>query len=134
MTAMQPRFSRRSIAIAVALASVASLATGVHAALSKRALDAAKAIATEQGGDAEKKASRIALVIGNGHYPGADAPLTQTINDARALTASLRRDGFEVDIVEDASSDDVHRAIDRLKSKIRPDSVVMLFFGGYGNR
>ena len=24
------------------------------------------------------------------------------------------------------------RAIDRLKSKIRPDSVVMLFFGGYG--
>ena len=24
------------------------------------------------------------------------------------------------------------RAVDRLKSKIRPDSVVMLFFGGYG--
>jgi uncharacterized caspase-like protein len=132
MTAMQPRFSRRSIAIAVALASVASLAIGVHAALSTRALDAARAIATEQSGDAEKKASRIALVIGNGHYPDADAPPTQTINDARALTAALQRDGFEVDIVEDASSDDMHRAIDRLKSKIRPDSVVMLFFGGYG--
>src|SRR5258708_14615294 len=28
--------------------------------------------------------------------------------------------------------DDMHRAIDRLKSKIGPDSVVMLFFGGYG--
>ena len=26
----------------------------------------------------------------------------------------------------------MHRAIDRLKSKIRPDSTVMLFFGGYG--
>lgn len=129
---MQPRFSRRSIAIAVAWASVASVAIGVHAAFSKRALDAAKAIATEQSGDAEKKASRIALVIGNSHYPDADAPLTQTINDARALTAALRRGGFEVDIVEDASSDDMHRAIDRLKSKIRPDSVVMLFFGGYG--
>jgi hypothetical protein len=96
---MQPRSSRRSIAIAVALASVASLAIGVHAAFGKRALDAAKAIATEQSGDAEKKASRIALVIGNGHYPDADAPLTQTINDARALTAALGRDGFEVDIV-----------------------------------
>jgi uncharacterized caspase-like protein len=72
------------------------------------------------------------LAIENGHYPDADAPLIQTINDARALTAALRRDGFEVDIVEDPSSDDMHRAIDRLKSKIRPDSVVMLFFGGYG--
>jgi uncharacterized caspase-like protein len=132
MTAMQPRFSRRSIAIAAALASVASLAIGAHAALSKRALDAAKTIATEQSGEAEKKASRIALVIGNSHYPDADAPLTQTINDARALTAALRRDGFDVDIVEDASGDDMHRAIDRLKSKISHDSVVMLFFGGYG--
>ena len=102
MTAMQPRFSRRSIAIAVVLGSVASLAIGVYAALSTRALDAAKAIPTEQSGDAEKIA-RIALVIGNGHYPDADAPLTQTINDARELTAALRRDRFEVDIVEDAS-------------------------------
>src|SRR5260221_2732944 len=132
MTAMQPRFLRRSIAIAAALASVASLAIGAHAALSRRALGAAKAIATEQSGDAEKNASRIALVIGNSHYPDADAPLTQTINDARALTAALRRDGFEQDIVEDASSDDMHRAVDRLKSQIRPDSLVMQFFDGYG--
>jgi uncharacterized caspase-like protein len=71
-------------------------------------------------------------VIGNGHYPDANAPMTQPINDARALTAALRRDGFDVDVVEDASRDDMNRAIDRLKSKIRPDSVVMLFFGGYG--
>src|SRR5271166_4501628 len=118
MTAMQPRFSRRSIAVAVVLGGVASLAIAVHAALSRRALDAAKAIPTEQSDVAEKKASRIALVIGNGHYPDADSPLAQTINDARALTAALRRDGFEVDIVEDARGDDMRRAIDRLKSKI----------------
>ena len=132
MPPMQPRFARRSIAIAVALAGVASLAIGAHAALSKGALDAANAIATEQSGDTEKKAQRIALVIGNAHYPDADAPLTQTINDALALTAILRRDGFDVDIVEDASRDEMHRAINRLRSKIRPDSVVMLFFGGFG--
>src|SRR6266404_9776884 len=105
MTAMLPRFSRRSIAVAVAWASVASLAIGVHAALSKQALDAAKDIATEQSGDAEKKALRIALVIGNSHYPDADAPLTQTINDARDLTASLRSNDFNVDVLEDASKD-----------------------------
>jgi uncharacterized caspase-like protein len=95
-------------------------------------VDAAKATVTEQTADATKRASRIALVIGNGHYPDANAPLTQPINDARALTAALRRNGFDVDVVEDASKDDMARAIDRMKSRIRPDSVVMLFFGGYG--
>ena len=126
------RPSRRSVTMAVALAGVVSLAIGAHAALNKRSLDLAKAIATEQDNAAVKRTSRVALVIGNGHYPDATAPLTQPINDARALTAELRRDGFDVDVVEDASRDDMIRAVMRLKSKIRPDSVVMLFFGGYG--
>ena len=132
MNVRQISISRRSIAIAAALAGMVSLAIGAHAALNKRTLDAAKAIATEQSADVAKRASRIALVIGNGHYPDAPAPLTQPINDARALTAALRGNGFDVDVVEDAGKDDMGRAIDRLKSKIRPDSVVMLFFGGYG--
>jgi uncharacterized caspase-like protein len=132
MNVRQISISRRSIAIAAALAGMVSLAIGAHAALNKRTLDAAKAIATEQSADVARRASRIALVIGNGHYPDASAPLTQPINDARALTAALRGNGFDVDVVEDASKDDMSRAIDRLKSKIRPDSVVMLFFGGYG--
>jgi uncharacterized caspase-like protein len=126
------QISRRPIALAAVLVGMVSLAIGAHAALSKRALDAAKAVATEQSADATRRASRIALVIGNGHYPDAAAPLAQPINDARALTAALRRHGFDVDVVEDASRDDMNRAVDRLKSRIGPDSVVMLFFGGYG--
>jgi uncharacterized caspase-like protein len=126
------QISRRPIALAAVLVGMVSLAIGAHAALSKRALDAAKAVATEQSADATRRASRIALVIGNGHYPDAAAPLAQPINDARALTAALRRHGFDVDVVEDASRDDMNRAVDRLKSRIRPDSVVLLFFGGYG--
>src|ERR1700709_801360 len=106
--------SRRTVTIAAALVGMVSLAIGAHAALNKRALDAAKAIATEQSGDAVRKVSRLALVIGNGHYPDASAPLTQPINDARALTASLRAKGFDVDVVEDASKDDMARAISRL--------------------
>jgi uncharacterized caspase-like protein len=132
MTARQLRVSRQSIIIAAALTGVLSLAISGHAALTRGVLDAGKAIATENNGNAVKKTSRIALVIGNGHYPDADAPLAQSINDARDLTASLRSNGFNVDILEDASKDGMHRAIDRLKSKIGPDSVVMLFFAGYG--
>src|SRR5450756_1880669 len=132
MNVRQLMISRRSIAVVAVLAGMVSLAIGAHAALNKRALDAANAIATDQNVAAGKKASRIALVIGNGHYPDASAPLAQPINDARGLTAALRHNGFDVDVVEDAGKDDMQRAIGRLKSKIRPDSVVMLFFGGYG--
>jgi uncharacterized caspase-like protein len=130
VTKLRP--SRRSVTIAVAFAGVVSLAIGAHAALNKRSLDAARAIATEQDNPTVRHTSRIALVIGNGHYPDATVPLAQPINDARALTAELRRDGFDVDVVEDASRDDMNRAVARLKSKIRPDSVVLLYFGGYG--
>jgi uncharacterized caspase-like protein len=128
----QPRISRRTIAITAALFGTVSLAIGAHAALNKRALDAASAIATEQATNVTNQTSRLALVIGNGHYPDAGDPLAQPINDARALSAALRSDGFDVDVVEDASKDDMSRAIDRLRAKIRHDSVVMLFFGGYG--
>jgi uncharacterized caspase-like protein len=126
------RISRRSVTVAVALVGLVSLAIGAHAALNKRSLDAAKAIATEQNSDVATKASRVALVIGNGHYPDASSPLAQPINDARGLTAALRGKGFDVDVVEDATKDDMARAIGRLKAKIKPDTVVMLFFGGYG--
>ena len=72
-----------------------SLAIGAHAALNKRALDAAKAHRDRAEREAAaKKTSRLALVIGNGHYPDANAPLTQPINDARALTAALRARRF----------------------------------------
>ena len=123
--------SRRSLAIAAVLVGTVSLAIGAHAALNKRALDAAR-LAAEQAEGAAKRPSRIALVIGNGHYPDANAPLTQPINDARDVSAVLRHEGFDVDVIEDATHDDMSRAVTRLKSKVRPDSVVMLFFGGYG--
>jgi uncharacterized caspase-like protein len=132
MNFRQLHISRRSIAIAAALVGTVSLAIGAHAALNSRSLDAAKAVATEQAEFVAKKGSRLALIIGNGHYPDASEALDQPINDARALSGALRRDGFDVDVVEDATRDDMARAIERLKSKIKHDSVVMLFFGGYG--
>ncbi len=128
---LPPHLSRRPLLVAAFLAATVSLAIGANAALNKRAMDAASAVSTEQGATA-KKSSRLALVIGNGHYPDAGDPLTQPINDARALSGALRHDGFDVDMIEDASRDDMTRAIERLKGKITPDSVVMLFFGGYG--
>jgi uncharacterized caspase-like protein len=132
MTFLEAVLSRRSAAIVVALIGMVSLAIGAHAALNKRAMDPARVAATEQAGKLVKGPSRVALVIGNGHYPDANEPLTQPINDARALSSALGQNGFDVDLLEDATHDDLIRAVARLKAKVRPDSVVMLFFGGYG--
>ena len=132
MNLKQLDLSRRTIALAAALIGTVSLVIGAHAALNMRAIDAAKAVSTDQITGSIGQTSRLALVIGNGHYPDASAPLTQSINDARALSSSLRKNGFYVDMVEDATKDDMVRAVNRLKSRIKRDSVVMLFFGGYG--
>jgi uncharacterized caspase-like protein len=125
------RISRRTVTIAVAFVGLVSLAIGAHAALNKRSLDVAKAIGTEHTGSIGN-GSHVALVIGNGHYPDASAPLAQPINDARGLTSALRAKGFDVDVIEDATKDDMARALGRLKAKIKQDTVVMLFFGGFG--
>lgn len=132
MNVRQLDISRRSIALAAALIGTVSLAIGAHAALNMRALDAAKAVSTDEVVNPAGPTSRLALIIGNGHYPDASAPLTQSINDARALSASLRKTGFDVDMVEDASKDDMVRAVNRLKARIKQNTTVMLFFGGYG--
>lgn len=129
MNVLQMHVSRRSISFAAAFFGLVSLALAAHAALNNRAPDAATAAAVQANAG---KNARLALVIGNGHYPDAGAPLAQPVNDARALSSALRRDGFDVDVVEDATRDDMTRAVDRLKAKITPASVVMLYFGGFG--
>jgi uncharacterized caspase-like protein len=132
MNLRQLSVTRRSLTVAAALVGMVSLAIGAPAALSKRSPGATKTAEAAPIAQTANKASRLALVIGNDHYPDANAPLTQPINDARAIAAALRREGFEVDVVEDASRDDINRAVDRLTARINPESVVMLFFGGYG--
>jgi uncharacterized caspase-like protein len=132
MNVRQLDISRRTIALAAALIGTVSLVIGAHAALNMRSPDAAKAVSSDLVTGSIGQSSRLALVIGNGHYPDANEPLTQSINDARALSSALRKNGFDVDMVEDATKDDMVRAVNRLKSRIKHDTTVMLFFGGFG--
>jgi uncharacterized caspase-like protein len=52
-------------------------------------------------------------------------------SDAEALANVLRKDGFAVDVVENATHAEMTSAIDRLKSRVGPSSIVLLYFGGY---
>jgi uncharacterized caspase-like protein len=81
---------------------------------------------------ARQSAERLALVIGNSDYPDADAPLSQTASDAEALANVLRKDGVLVNVVENATHAEMTRAIDRLKLRVGPGSIVLLYFAGYG--
>jgi Caspase domain/Tetratricopeptide repeat len=77
-------------------------------------------------------ADRFALVIGNAKYPDADAPLKEPINDARAIADEMKRDGFTVEMGENLTGDGMRKAFDRLYRQIKPGSVALVFFSGYG--
>src|SRR6201991_2564597 len=77
-------------------------------------------------------ADRFALVIGNSKYPDAEAPLKEPMNDARDVADELKRDGFNVDIGENLTGEQMRRAFDRLYGKIKPGSVALVFFSGFG--
>src|SRR5437868_9469598 len=77
-------------------------------------------------------AHRFALVSGNAKYPDAEAPLKEPINDARDIADEFKRDGFNVEIGENLTGDTMRRAFDRLYGKIKPGSVALVFYSGFG--
>src|SRR5512140_551568 len=81
---------------------------------------------------AADRGDRIALVIGNSKYPDADAPLKEPINDARDVADELKRDGFNVEVGENLTGDAMRKAFDRLYGRIKPGSVALVFFSGFG--
>jgi caspase domain-containing protein/tetratricopeptide repeat protein len=77
-------------------------------------------------------ADRFALVIGNAKYPDAEAPLKEPINDARDVADELKRDGFNVEVGENLTGEAMRRAFDKLYGRIKPGSVALIFFSGFG--
>src|SRR3954467_543316 len=81
---------------------------------------------------AADRGDRFALVIGNSKYPDAETPLKEPVNDARGLAEELKRDGFNVEIGENLTGDGMRRAFDHLYGRIKPGSVALIFFSGFG--
>jgi uncharacterized caspase-like protein len=81
---------------------------------------------------AADRGDRFALVIGNSKYPDADAPLKEPINDTRDIAEELKRDGFNVEVGENLTGDGMRRAFDHLYGRIKPGSVALIFFSGFG--
>jgi hypothetical protein len=61
----------------------------------------------------------------------AEAPLANIGADGTALADALRRRGYDVEFVADATKEQLSRAVSRLEAKVRPGSTFVLSFGGY---
>src|SRR6202048_1871078 len=81
---------------------------------------------------ADNRGDRFALVIGNSKYPDAEAPLKEPINDARDIADELKRDGFNVEVGENLTGDAMRHAFDRLYGRVKPGSVALIFYSGFG--
>jgi TPR repeat protein len=77
------------------------------------------------------KERRFALIIGNQAYK--DAPLRNTVNDARLMSARLKQLDFEVMVVTNADRRAMKRAIRDFTDKLKQEQGVGLFyFSGHG--
>jgi lipoprotein NlpI len=81
---------------------------------------------------ADDAVPRVALVIGNATYPDADSPLKEAVNDARAMADELKHDGFDVVTGENLGREAMQQTLEKLYASIKPRSLVLVFFSGFG--
>lgn len=78
---------------------------------------------------------RIALVIGNEKYDGSMGSLSNPVNDAVLIGATLRSLGFDVEILTDASQADMKRAVRRLGDRLADagdNATGLFYYAGHG--
>lgn len=76
-------------------------------------------------------ASHVALVIGNAAYRSIN-PLANPVNDATDMAAELSGIGYDVDVVTNATFDDMRLALARFTDKARGAEIAIIFFAGHG--
>lgn len=72
-----------------------------------------------------------ALVIGNAAYPGS-AALKNAANDAKDIGAKLRKYGFDVILITEASRGDMGKALKVFRDQLKDKEVGLFFFAGHG--
>ena len=73
---------------------------------------------------------RVALVIGNADYKGER--LSNPVNDATSIANALKRVGFGVDTLTNASRRQMSEAINQFANKLKRNDVGFFYFSGHG--
>ena len=74
---------------------------------------------------------RYALIIGNNTYAEFD-PLDNSVNDAVALSAVLKKLGFTVTLKTNLSSNETKETLESFEKNIKSGSAVFFYFSGHG--
>jgi hypothetical protein len=78
------------------------------------------------------KNTRVALVIGNSRYEAAIGPLRNTVNDAKAMSKTLRGIGFNVIEKQNVTRDELFAAVMQFRAKLRGAEIGLFYFAGHG--
>lgn len=76
-------------------------------------------------------AAKVALVIGNASYEGADR-LQTPVNDARLVGEALRSDGFETHVATNLTLNEFKAETEWLERESATAGVVVFYFAGHG--
>lgn len=79
----------------------------------------------------EMYGKRLALVIGNSNYAG-EGFLPNPVNDAKSITAALKKSGFEVITVYNGSNIQITEAIKQFGSQLNSYTVGLFYYSGHG--
>jgi uncharacterized caspase-like protein len=106
--------------------------TGVHleADMNIR-LAIAAILAVAMSGAGASAQDRVALVVGINNYAKLN-PLQKADNDARAVSATLGRLGFRVDLALDVDRRGFDKALSDFLNKIKPVAIVYFHYSGHG--
>ena len=75
--------------------------------------------------------TRVALVIGNAAYQN-NTPLTNPVNDARAIAAKLTAMGFDVSLHENLDGQSFRIALGEFSEKALNSDLAVVFYAGHG--
>lgn len=97
-----------------------------------QAMCAVPMMASLIGAAPEPGGSRVALVVGNSRYEAEVGPLRNAVNDAKAVSKTLRGLGFSVVEERNVTRDELFEAVADFRKKIPDSEVALFYYAGHG--
>ncbi|MGB3465430.1 MAG: caspase family protein, partial [Cyclobacteriaceae bacterium] len=94
-----------------------------------KTVEIAKVPVKEAQNDSYQK--KLALIIGNSAYQNG-AQLKNPVNDARAISSTLKNLGFEVMHYDNVTQKDMKKAIDAFGQRLKNYEVGLFYYAGHG--
>lgn len=76
--------------------------------------------------------TRVALVVGNAKYDASIGSLRNSVNDAKAVSKTLRGLGFTVIEEHNVTRDDLLKVVARFRGQIKDAEVALFYYAGHG--